>query len=500
MTLRYKFVLPINLILVLVLGASLAWEWRRQEATGMSLLRARLDEEARFVHAAHGAFGATPRFGVFLKGFCHGIDPAASPEHQVALVDGAGRVVAAAAEHARRPMDPGRLAALGDGFWARAGDGEAFLVRVSTDGGRRVVVAESTRAIHDRVWANLRSQVLWFAGAGVLLIGAVNLIMRRAVLRPIRRIGRAVGQLERGRLGVEVASPNGDELGALARQFNAMSRTLADQAEAARRAMETARRVQAHLLPPQDLRLGCLEVAGRCLPAGPVGGDLYDVRLLPGGRVGVLVVDMSGHNVAAALHTAMVREIVWREAEQAEGPGEVLARLNERLCRETPEEHFATAYFGWFDPTVQRLYYANAGHPPAYLRSVGGTLRELEPNGPLLGILPDASYPTDAVEVEPDSLLLVYSDGLTEAWNPRGELWGTGELIDGFGSAGPPDPSRVVARILERHAAFRLGESQGDDMTIVVCRFEPVGSGDGMASTTGLPEVATGSPPRADRP
>src|SRR5690606_32411798 len=130
-----------------------------------------------------------------------------------------------------------------------------------------------------------------FVGAGVLLFGATNLIMRRAVLRPIRRIARAVGQLERGQLGAQVASPNGDELGALARQFNAMSRTLAEQAAAARREMETARRVQAHLLPPNDFRLGCLEVAGRSLPAGPVGGDLYDVQLLPGGRVGVLLVD-----------------------------------------------------------------------------------------------------------------------------------------------------------------------------------------------------------------
>ena len=106
MTLRYKFVLPINLILVVVLAASLAWEWRRQETTGLALLGARLDEEARFVEAAYRSFGMSPRFEAFLRTFCHASDAAASPEHQVALVDEAGRVLASAAEHARRPMDP----------------------------------------------------------------------------------------------------------------------------------------------------------------------------------------------------------------------------------------------------------------------------------------------------------------------------------------------------------------------------------------------------------
>ena len=87
MTLRYKFVLPINLVLVAILGISLAWEWRRQQAAGVSLLRARLGEEARFIQAAYRAFGDTPRFAAFLDGFCRATDPSASPGHQVALWD-----------------------------------------------------------------------------------------------------------------------------------------------------------------------------------------------------------------------------------------------------------------------------------------------------------------------------------------------------------------------------------------------------------------------------
>ncbi|MHB8879181.1 MAG: PP2C family protein-serine/threonine phosphatase, partial [Myxococcaceae bacterium] len=349
MTLRYKFALPINLILVLVLATSLVWEWRRQEATGIALLRARLDEEARFVHAAHRVFGTSPRFGSFLREFCHASDSAASPEHQVALLNSSGRVLASAAEHARRPMDPAQLGTAGDGFWTHRSDGEPFLVRVLSEGEERVIVAESTRGVEGRVAANLKSQAVWFLGAAVLLFGVANLVMRRAVLRPIRRIGRAVRELERGRLGAQVPAPNGDELGALARQFNAMSRALADKAEADRREMATAERVQSGLLPSERVRLGGFEFVGRCIQAGPVGGDVYDVRLLPDGRVGLLVADLSGHNVAAALHTAMVRAIVWREAADAACPGEVLSGLNSQLAENLPEEHFATVFFGWLD-------------------------------------------------------------------------------------------------------------------------------------------------------
>ena len=468
MTLGYKFVLPVNLVLVLVLAALLGWEWRRQEASGLALLQTRLDEEARFVLAAHQSLGASPRFESFLRAFCHASDIAASPEHQVALLDREGEVLASAAEHARRPMDPAGLAAAGDGFHPRRVGGESFLVRVLDDGGERVVVAESTRAVRERVRTNLKRLAAWHFGGAVLLLGAINFVMRRAVLRPIRSIGRAVRELERGRLGVEVASPTNDELGALARRFNTMSRALADQAEANRREMEAARNVQSGLLPPEIVQLGGLEIAGRCVQAGPVGGDVYDVRLLADGRVGLLVADLSGHNVAAALHTAMVRAIVWREAEQASSPGEVLSRLNNQLHRNLPEEQFATVFFGWFDPDTGRLRYANAGHPPALATSPSRGRRELGPTMPLLGVLPDLPGASDALETEPGLRLLVFSDGLSEIADPAGNLWGDGEFPALLNAI--EDPERLVSHVLERAEAFRGGAPQQDDVTIVLAR------------------------------
>jgi serine phosphatase RsbU (regulator of sigma subunit) len=473
MTLRYKFVLPINLILLLVLAISHAWEWRRQEVTGLALLRARLGEEARFVQEASRTFGATPPFDDFLHRFCRAIDASSSPEHQVALLDETGQVLASATEHAQRPMDPTRLAALGEGYWMRQDGGESFLVRVLKDRGRSIVVAESTRVMKAQVWANLKNQAGWYLGSAVLLLGAVNVVMSRAVLRPVRRLYRVARQLEQGQLGVQVEGFGSDELGALSHQFNAMSRALAEQAENSRRELEAAHRVQSHLLPLPHFHLGCLEVASRCMQKGPVGGDVLDVRLLASDRVAILVADLSGHDIAAALYTAMLRAIVWREAEQVEPPGEVLCRLNQQLCRDLPTGHFASAVFGWFDPAAGRLVYANAGHPPSYLRSPEGQLRELEGTGCLLGLVPEADYSSLAVEIQPGSQLFVYTDGLTEAIDSQGRLWGAGELAALLESSEPEHPERVVDRILERLVQFRGERPQEDDVTAVLAVFAP---------------------------
>ena len=348
----------------------------------------------------------------------------------MALLDRSGRVLARAAEHAHHPMDLGRLAGRGEGFGTHQEGGESYLVRVADDGNRRVVVAESTRTLRQRVQRALWTHAVGILGLGLLLLITVNAVIRRVVLRPIRRLYRAAQQVEQGQLGVQVDWPGRDELGALSSRFNTMSRALAVQAEVNRRELEAAERVQSHLLPPAELRVGNVVIAGRCFQKGPVGGDVYDAWRLPDGRVSVLIADLSGHNVAAALNTALVRGLVVRESERAASPAEVLNHLNRQLCHDLPEDHFASALLAWFDPESHRLVYANAGHPAALMRRPDGRLTEASASGPPLGILPDERIDERCVTLEPGAAVLFYTDGLTEARNPDGVLWGTEELLN----------------------------------------------------------------------
>jgi sigma-B regulation protein RsbU (phosphoserine phosphatase) len=175
----------------------------------------------------------------------------------------------------------------------------------------------------------------------------------------------------------------------------------------------------------------------------------------------------------------MLRAIVWREAEQAKTPGEVLARLNEQLCRDLPGGRFATAFFGWFDPHANRLHYANAGHPSALLQTPAECLVELASTGPILGLMPELSDFDASAELKPGSRLLVITDGLTETRAPGGDLFGTVQLINLLVGDGTSEPNRLVEEILARGAAFRQGEPQQDDLTVLLaCYKSPDLSGD----------------------
>jgi sigma-B regulation protein RsbU (phosphoserine phosphatase) len=436
-------------------------------------LRTRLGEEARFVLAADRWYGGTPDFPEFLGDFCRATDVIASPEHQVAVLADGDRVISHAAEHAHHRLDPSRLAASGIGSWLiREGENQ-YLVRVSEQEGKSVVVAESLQAVLTRLRSSLLSHAAWLVGSGLLLIGVVNLIMSRAVLRPVRHLYRAARKMEGGELGVEVPVAGGDELGLLGERFNAMSRAIAAQVEADRRELEAARQVQEQLLPQPAARIGCLEVAGRCVQAHPVGGDLYDVQTLSDERVGVVVADLSGHNVAAALHTAMVRAMLWREAERAATPGEALTRLNERLCRHLPEEHFATILFGWFEPRQRRFVYSNAGHPAGLLRYPGASLRTLEALSVPLGIVPQATYESVALELEPGTLMLAYTDGLSETRNPEGEMFGEQRVSSALIGFQGQELLGFVDGLLSGGVDFRRSRPQEDYVTVVAARFEP---------------------------
>jgi serine phosphatase RsbU (regulator of sigma subunit) len=471
-TLRTKFVAPVNLILAAVLAASLAWEWSRLERGEFAVLGTRLEEEARFVHAAADSLGTSDGFRDFLGAFCHATDVAASPGHQVTVVGPGGEVVATAAAHVRNPIDPEGLAQLPEGSWLRRRGEESYLIRTSGKGGRRVIVAESTRVARERIRRSLAIHAAWILGLGALLLAAINGVMSRVVLRPVRQLHRAAMRLERGQLGVKVGWSGDDELGSLSERFDAMSTALAEQAEEARLELEAARRVQSHSLPPPCIELEGVRAAGRCLQRGPVGGDVYDVQPLPGGRVAVLVADFSGHDVSAALNTAMLRAIVWREAEHAASPGDALARLNEQLCRDLPAELFATAVLAWFDTAGGQLHYANAGHPTSYVKPTDAW-HELESGGPVLGVIEGAEYPTTVLPLARGARLFACTDGVTETRDARGRLWATEELLEILKSTESSGPGEVIEEILVKLAAFRGGGPQEDDVTLMMAEVSP---------------------------
>src|SRR5580692_11284101 len=190
--------------------------------------------------------------------------------------------------------------------------------------------------------------------------------------------------------------------------------------------LEIARRIQSSTLPQSVPTLAGLEIAARYVPMSAVAGDFYDFLGVDEKRVGILVADVTGHGVPAALIASMLKVAFAGQAAHADDPARVLTGLNHSLCGKF-EEHFVTAAYLFVDLERSCLLYSAAGHPPLMLASRGaGKVREIEENGLMLGMYPEAAYSTVEIRLSPGDRCLLYTDGLFEAKNAAQEEFGKG--------------------------------------------------------------------------
>lgn len=232
------------------------------------------------------------------------------------------------------------------------------------------------------------------------------------------------------------------------------------------REMRFARLIQQALLPQEIPAMPGWRVAVHWQPARAVGGDFYDFLVLPDGRLFLTIADVADKGVGAALIMATTRAILRGTARHMYSPGEALARANELLVPEVPMGMFVTCLYAILDPVSGRLQYANAGHNWPYRRH-NGQVSELRASGMALGVMPDMQYEEHETIIAPSECLLLYSDGLTEAHNPQGEMFDFPRLqalMAHNASSGP----ELIDYLLAELARFTGSDwEQEDDMTIV---------------------------------
>ena len=200
--------------------------------------------------------------------------------------------------------------------------------------------------------------------------------------------------------------------------------------------------------------------------AREVGGDFYDVLDLPGGRLGLVIGDVTDKGVPAALVMASTRSVLRAAAQRLIEPAKVLARVNDELVRDIPSRMFVTCLYGVLDPTTGAFEFANAGHDLPFVE-VDGEVTEVDARGMPLGMLPGSTYDKTTVQLDPGSRLLLYSDGIAEAHAPNGEMFGfarTGDLLLDL-----PRGDDAVDELMTRLAAFTgPGWEQEDDVTVLL--------------------------------
>ena len=239
----------------------------------------------------------------------------------------------------------------------------------------------------------------------------------------------------------------------------------AQQRERIDNELKVAQLIQKQFLPQHAPTPDGWTVTPHYRPAREVGGDFYDFIPLPEGRIGLVVGDVTDKGVPAAMVMATTHSILRTDAPRLVDPGAVLSRANDLLCAEMPPNMFVTCLYAVLDPATGRLRFANAGHNLPCIHSAAG-LVEPRATGMPLGLLPGLTYDEQEVTIEPASAVLLYSDGVVEAHNPAGDLYGFPRLR-ALMARTAPDADVIDAVLTDLEAFTGAAWEQEDDITLV---------------------------------
>jgi serine phosphatase RsbU (regulator of sigma subunit)/predicted ester cyclase len=238
--------------------------------------------------------------------------------------------------------------------------------------------------------------------------------------------------------------------------------------------LKVARDIQQASLPKEVPTIEGWKISPFYRPAREVGGDFYDFHLLSEGHVGLVVGDATGKGVPAALVMSSTRSMLRALARASNSPGEVLKQVNDLLVSDIPPNMFVTCFYAILDPESGRLRYANAGHDLPYLHRGRGEAEELRARGMPLGLMPGMSYEEKETIVQAGESALFYSDGLVEAHDPKGEMFGFPRLQALIAEHGR---ERSLGEFLLEELYSFVGESweQEDDITLLTLRRAAAG-------------------------
>ncbi|BDC49525.1 fused response regulator/phosphatase [Bryobacterales bacterium F-183] len=350
-----------------------------------------------------------------------------------------------------------RLLLKGAGYRIETADSPATLVGKLDDGKYDIVLMDMNY-----------SRDTTSGAEGLELVSAVRARAGKVpivVMTAWSSVDLAVEAMQRGASDfIQKPWDNHKLLGVVERQISKSARNAYSE-------LEIARTVQQGLFPSRGGKSDGIEFEGLCVPAREIGGDYYDFLQLEGGRQALILADVSGKGVPAALLMANLQALF--RTQTAGDLKTILRNVNSHFYRSTPPAHFATAFFAIYDPAARRLQYANCGHPPAMLFGRdGASCRKLDTTATVLGIMDGFETDVETVDVQEGDSLLMFTDGLTEAGIEDGEEFGEERIEEVLRRHLHLPVSELVAGVARAAEEYAKGQ-HADDMTLVAMRVVP---------------------------
>jgi len=237
-----------------------------------------------------------------------------------------------------------------------------------------------------------------------------------------------------------------------------------------KRDLDQAAEIQRSSLPAMAPQVPGVDLAGYNAACRTVGGDYYDFFTYPNGRVAMVLGDVSGKGMPASLMMMGLQERVQVLADEPQNLAAFMNRLNKITCQKCPSNRFITFFFCVLDPATGELAFCNAGHNPPVLVRTSGAVEYLEGGGPVLGILPIASYSEYRTRLGPGDVLAIYSDGVTEATNAKDEEFGDERFAEVLKAIRAKSAADIVTAVTQALTEFAAGSPPADDITLVVAR------------------------------
>ncbi len=234
--------------------------------------------------------------------------------------------------------------------------------------------------------------------------------------------------------------------------------------------LEMAHVIQQRLLPKGSPDIRGFDIAGASHPAKDVGGDYFDFIQLDRDRWFITLGDVSGKGVSASLLMSHLQATIWNQAMSNDSVVAAISKANNVLHRNTPSNKFVTLFGGILDSSTGAYDYVNAGHNFPFHLKIDGTMEALREGGLVLGMMPDMVYEAGSTTIAPGEMVVIYSDGVTEAEDPQEEMFGDGRLQELLSSSRDKSAEELVSTIYQNVKAFEANTEQDDDITVVVVK------------------------------
>jgi sigma-B regulation protein RsbU (phosphoserine phosphatase) len=323
----------------------------------------------------------------------------------------------------------------------------------------------------------VRFRLYYFAIGTVfifLIVVLIRIVIGRTVFA-INEVSQAAKRVAGGNYGELLPVKTQDEVGELIRSFNSMVQQLKERIEM-KQAMSLAMEVQQNLLPRKMPLIKGLDIAARSIYCDETGGDLYDFLEFENrnaDRIGIVVGDVSGHGIPSALLMATVRAFLKSRVAQPGAPAEIISDVNRLVNHDTGETgQFMTLFYAVFDTGKKVLQWVRAGHDPAVLYDpVTDSFEELRGQGVALGVSGDSAYSLGGtVELSVGKVIMIGTDGLWEAQNTAGEMFGKKRLEEIILQNAPSNAETILKAIIQSVQKFRGSTKQEDDITLAVVK------------------------------